>query len=53
MTLPVACSRGSGIIWSARRVDETASDLLGTVLVSLETDLINSDIMSDQGLYKL
>ena len=51
MNLPVACSRGSGICRSPLRLEDTASDLLGTELASLETDLINSDIVSELGLY--
>ena len=33
-------------------VEDTASDLLGTELVSLETDLISSDIVSELGRYE-
>ena len=33
-------------------VEETASDLLGTELASLETDLINSDIVSGLERYE-
>ena len=29
------------------RLEDTASDLLGTELASLETDLINSDMVSE------
>ena len=33
-------------------VEDTARDLLGTELASLETDLINSDIVSELGRYE-
>ena len=43
----MACSRGSGIWRSLLRLEDMVSDLLGTELASLETDLINSDMVSD------
>ena len=50
--MPVACSTGSGICRSPLRVEDTARDLLGTELASLETDLINSDIVRRLGRYE-
>ena len=43
--LPVACSTGSGIIWSALSDEETERALLGTLLANLDMDLTSRDMV--------